>query len=106
MSSGYISSGIMLAMIDETNDMKEAGKTVQEFINSYTLSFAIPWIIMIISYIGYKLNKKRLIYICIVLSVLVILSINLLPIEIISDGLLLVISIIISIVELLIIKEK
>ena len=44
--------------------IKQAGDMTKEFISNFTLGeFLIPWLLLFISYIGYKLNKKIFIYI-------------------------------------------
>ena len=102
---GNISAGIMLAVYDEYQDVHKAGSYVTNFINSYTISFIIAWILLIISYIGFKFNKKIIVIISMIASILIILLVNL-PFNISLDATLQLIVIITNIVELIILKKK
>ena len=106
INCAFTSSSIQVALLDTSFTLEQTLQKVFDYIMNYTLTiFLIPWIILLISYIGYKLNKKNIIHITSILCILIILYVLLFPNAIIGSSLLELMILIINVIELKTIKK-
>ena len=101
----FTSSAISIAYIDTDLNYRQIGTQVFNYIMDYTLSFCVLWIILLISYIGYKLNKKNIIHITSILCILMILYTIIIPNPVISGNILELFILIINFIELNVLKK-
>lgn len=102
----FLSSNILGSLLNDNFTYQKTMDEVYNYIMNYTLTiFLIPWVILLISYIGYKLNKKILIHITSIICLLIILYVMLFPNAIIGSSILEVFVLIINFIELTILKK-
>lgn len=103
---GSITSvGVFLSALDN-GDNSKAGKIVDTYINNYMIfQFLIPWLLLLISYIGYKIKNNKILLFIIFSNILYfILSVILRGFYV--NHIVQIIIIILCIVELIILKKE